>query len=51
MNDTTKIELLETIKSILESADSRISWRQLPNRHRIQDAIKFTNTLIVLERD
>ncbi len=50
MRDKTKIELLETVKSILDNADARISWDQLPNRYRIQDAIKFINTLIALEK-
>jgi hypothetical protein len=50
MSDTAKIELLETVKSILEVANADLSWSQLPNRYRIQDAIKFINTLIVLEK-
>ena len=50
MSDRTKVELLETVKSILENTDDRLSWDQLPNRHRIQDAIKFINTLIILEK-
>jgi hypothetical protein len=50
MSDKTKVELLETVKSILEDTDGRLSWDQLPNRYRIQDAIKFINTLIILEK-
>ena len=50
MSDTTKKEMLDAIKCILEVADADLSWDQLPNRYRIQDAIKFINTLIVLER-
>ena len=50
MSDTTKPELLAAIKCILEAADADLSWSQLPNRYRIQDAIKFINTLIVLEQ-
>ena len=49
-DENVKIELLETVKCILEAADSRLSWDQLPNRSRIQDALKFTNTLISLEK-
>ena len=50
MSDLTKMHLLATIKCILEDADTNLSWSQLPNRYRIQDAIKFINTLIVLEQ-
>ena len=50
MSDKTKVELLETVKSILEVADADLSWDQLPNRYRIHDAIKFINTLIALEK-
>ena len=46
----TRLELLETIKTILEVADADLSWDTLPNRWRIQDALKFTNTLIALEK-
>ncbi len=46
----TRLELLETIKTILEVADADLSWDTLPNRRRIQDALKFTNTLIALEK-
>jgi hypothetical protein len=49
-DEKTKIELLETVKTILEVADADLSWDLLPNRFRIQDAIKFINTLIVLEK-
>jgi len=49
-DEKTKIELLETVKSILEVADADLSWDQLPNRYRIQDALKFINTLIIIER-
>jgi len=50
MSDIEKIELLETVKGILESTDTCLSWDQIPNRYRIQDAIAFINTLIVLEK-
>ena len=50
MSDTTKTELLDAIKCILEVTDADLSWDQLPHRSRIQDAIKFINTLIVLEQ-
>ena len=49
-DEKTKIELLETVKTILEVADADLSWDQLPNRYRIQDALKFINTLIIIER-
>ena len=50
MTHQDKLDLMYTIRSILESADSRLSWDQLPNRHRIQDALKFINTLIAVEK-
>ena len=45
-----KMHLLYSVQSILEKADADLSWDQLPNRHRIQDALKFINTLIVIEK-
>ena len=50
-DNNTKMDLLETVKSILQVADADLSWDQLPNRWRIQDAIKFINTLIILEKE
>jgi hypothetical protein len=50
-DNNTKIDLLETVKSILQVADADLSWDLLPNRYRIQDAIKFINTLIILEKE
>jgi hypothetical protein len=49
-DNNTKIDLLKTVKSILQVADADLSWDQLPNRYRMQDAIKFINTLITLEK-
>lgn len=49
MTQQDKLELLYTIQSILEVADADLSWDTLPNRWRIQDALKFTNTLIAIE--
>ena len=45
-----KMHLLYSIQSILEVADSDLSWDTLPNRYRIQDALKFINTLIAIEK-
>ena len=47
----TRLELLEAIKHILDVADSALSWDQLPNRARIQHALKYINTLITLEEN
>lgn len=44
-----KINMLNTIKCALQSADYRLSWNQLPSRHSIQNALKFTNTLLSVE--
>jgi hypothetical protein len=49
MTQKDKLELLQTIQTILEVADADLSWDTLPNRWRIQDALKFTNTLIAIE--
>ena len=49
MRDKTKIELLESIKNILDSTDAAVSWDLLPNRYRIKEALKYINTLIALE--
>lgn len=46
-----KMDMLYTIQSILEVADADLSWDTLPNRWRIQEALKFTNTLIAIEKD
>ena len=45
----TRLELLKSIKTILDNADSDLSWDQLPNRCRIIQALKYINTLIALE--
>lgn len=45
-----RMDLLYSIQTILERTDKDVSWDVLPNRHRIQDAIKFINTLIALEK-
>ena len=50
MTHQNKLDLLTSIKYILEVADADLSWDALPNRFRIQDALKLTNTLIVLEK-
>ena len=50
MTQKDKLDLLYTIQSILEVADADLSWDTLPNRYRIQDALKFTNTLITIEK-
>ena len=51
MTHDTKMELLGSIQTILERTDSRVSYDQLPNRHDIQRALKFTNTLIICEKE
>ena len=50
MTQQDKLHLLYTIQSILEKADADLSWDTLPNRLRIQRALKFTNTLIAIEK-
>ena len=45
-----KMHLLYSIQTILEKTDADLSWDTLPNRHRIQDALKFINTLIATEK-
>lgn len=50
MTHNTKMELLNSIQTILEQTDSRVSYDQLPNRYYIQRALKFTNTLIICEK-
>jgi hypothetical protein len=50
MNDNKlKLDMLHTIQSILQTADADLSWDTLPNRWRIQQALKYTNTLIAIE--
>lgn len=51
MTHDTKMELMCSIQSVLEKADSRLSYGQLPNRFDIQRALKFTNTLILCEKN
>jgi len=46
MTHDSKIEFLSSIQAVLERADRRLSFDQLPNRHDIQRALKFTNTMI-----
>jgi len=46
MTRDDRLDLLNSVKCILEVADDDLSWDQLPNRYRIQDAIKYINTLI-----
>lgn len=43
--------MLHTIKCALQSAEYRLSWDQLPSRHSIQNALKFTNTLLSVENN
>jgi len=50
MTQQDKLDMLHTVQSILEESQSRISWGQLPNRHRVQSAIKFINTLVAIEK-
>ena len=50
MSDTTKTDLLHSIVAIIDEADARLSWDQLPNRSRLQTAKKYTNTLLALEK-
>lgn len=49
MTNKDKMDILYSIQSILEVADADLSWDTLPNRWRIQDALRFTNTLIAIE--
>ena len=51
MTHQDKLDLIYTVRTILEGADSRLSWDQLPNRRAIQDALKYINTLIVIEKE
>lgn len=51
MTHDTKLEFLSSIQTVLEGADSRLSYDQLPNRYDIQRALKFTNTLIICEKE
>jgi hypothetical protein len=51
MTQQDKMDLLYSIQSVLEVADADLSWDTLPNRYRIQDALKYTNTLIALEKN
>ena len=37
--------MLDAIKATLEVADADLSWDKLPNRSRIQDAIKLLERL------
>tara|TARA_B100000212_G_scaffold335413_1_gene307342 strand:- start:193 stop:357 length:165 start_codon:yes stop_codon:yes gene_type:complete len=50
MTHQDKLDMIYTIQTILEAADARLSWDQLPNRHAIQDALKYVNTLIAIEK-
>lgn len=50
MRHADKMDLLNTVRTILDRVDSTLSWDKLPNRHDIKRAIKFTNTLISTER-
>ena len=50
MTRQDKLDLLYSIQTILEVADADLSWSQLPNRYRIQDALKFINTIIAIEK-
>ena len=51
MTQQDKMDLLYSIQSVLEVADADLRWDTLPNRYRIQDALKYTNTLIALEKN
>lgn len=51
MTQQDKMDLLYSIQSVLEVADADLSWDTLPNRYRIQDALKYTNTLIAMEKN
>ena len=48
MTENDRLDLLNSVKYILETADADLSWDQLPNRYRIQDALKYINTLIAI---
>ena len=37
---------LEEVQDILYGADRMLSWGVLPNRHRIQEALKIINDLV-----
>lgn len=50
MTQQDKLDMLYTIQSILKTADNRLSWDMQPNRNSIQQALKFTNTLVALEK-
>lgn len=50
MTHQDKLDMIYTIQTILEAADTRLSWDQLPNRRAIQDALKYVNTLIAIEK-
>ena len=51
MKHDTKIDLMRSVQTVLERADTRLSYDQLPNRSDIQRALKFTNTLIICEKE
>ena len=51
MKHDTKLEYLGSIQTVLERADYRLSYDQLPNRYDIQRALKFANTLIICEKE
>ena len=50
MTQQDKLDMLYTIQSILQTADDRLSWDMLPKRSSIQQALKFTNTLVAIEK-
>lgn len=51
MTHQDKMDLLYSVQTILEVANADLSWDTLPNRYRVQDALKFINTLIAVEKD
>ena len=51
MTHQDRMDLLYSVQAILEVVDADLSWDTLPNRYRVQDALKYTNTLIAIERD
>jgi hypothetical protein len=51
MTQQDKLDMLHSIQTLLEVVDKDLSWDKLPNRFQIQTALKFTNTLIAIEKD
>ena len=49
MTQQDKIDLLNAIRNLLQTADNLLSWDTLPSRSSIQQAMKLTNTLAAHE--